>query len=404
MILPSYQVKKVEESKSRVIYNIIFDKVIVVLSGDAKHSGLDINFIIKDGCRRRNVNLLKYLNAVNDFLISNNHVCFYEERYIDILNPLIVKRIGIERLRISSGEMEYISECFPNLLTLETKNCTIYDKANVGALKCNYRDFKSDIISLDSFNGFSGRSLFFQNSCIRNNNKNMLHLYNIILKFYNVNIDYEMFMLMADAPNLRKIEINRFRNKLLTNNDLLFISGFYNLESINIDAIINSLDSIRKLERLRKLYGIYLDNSSAIENTKKIRQKYYYSMKYSGKTEEELKNYLMFQSIIIHNKYLDLLNELYIKRLDRVKWQDKFNTNDIERIKKELIQISEMSYRDRKNISREIKEFTLEDQLDDLWFDKIKEKKEDEYLVNSRPFESGGIDFYVKSKKLTLEE
>lgn len=127
-------------------------------------------------------------------------------------------------------------------------------------------------------------------------------------------------------------------------------------------------------------------------------------MKYIGKTEEELKNYLMFQSIIIHNKYLDLLNELYVKRLDRVKWQDKFNINDIERIKKELIQISSMLYRDRKNISREIKEFTLEDQLDDLWFDKIKEKEEDEYLVNSRPFESGGIDYYVKSKKLILEE
>lgn len=76
-------------------------------------------------------------------------------------------------------------------------------------------------------------------------------------------------MLMTDATNLRKIEINRSRNKLLSNNDLLFISGFYNLESINIDAIINSLDSIRKLERLRELYGIYLENSSAIENTKK---------------------------------------------------------------------------------------------------------------------------------------
>lgn len=298
--------------------------------------------------------------------------------------------------------MEYIKDKYPNLLILETKNCTIYDKANIGVLTCGYRDYKSDIMSLDSYNGFSGRNLMFQESHIINNNKHFLHLYNVVLNFYKVDINYETFILMLDAPNLRKLEINR-RNKQLCNNDLLFISGLYNLESIDIDAKINSMDQIKKLERLRKIKGILLDNSFEKEKTKKIREKYFNIIKQNGKSEEELNNYLMFQSILIYHKYLDLLNELYVKRIDRIKWENKIITNDLERIKEELIAMSKMFYKERRQIGREIKEFTMQDDFDGLWFDKVP-LDEEEYKINSRPFQDGGIDYYVKRKKIILDK
>jgi len=125
-------------------------------------------------------------------------------------------------------------------------------------------------------------------------------------------------------------------------------------------------------------------------------------MKEHGASEEALNHYLMFQSMLRYNKYLDLLNELYVKRLDRVKWENKICINDIKRIKTELIEISKMFFKERRKIAREIKELTFEDQLDGLWFDGFS-KDEEEYVENSRPFQNDGIDYYVKSKKIILD-
>ena len=62
-----------------------------------------------------------------------------------------------------------------------------------------------------------------------------------------------------------------------------------------------------------------------------------------------------------------------------------------------------MSYKEKRKISKEVKEVTLKDQLDGLDFDGILTNEED-YIVNSRPFQDGGIDYYVKSKKILLDE
>ena len=403
MLFPDYKINIISQNKSQLLYEIIFDKVIVRLYGDAKYKRLEIKIVIKAGYKRRNVNLLEYLKSIVDYLISNNYVGIYEEKCVDLLNPDIVKFLDIKKLKITSGEIEYIKEKFPNLLTLYTINCTIYDRANIGALNCGYIDFKSNITSLDSFNGFSGRYLVFNESNILNNNKNFLHLYNVTLKFDNIDIYYETLLLMLDAPNLRKLEIIRPKNKKLSDNDLLFISGLYNLESINIDAIISSMEQIKKLEYLREIKGILLSNPIEMEKIKQINKKYFDIIKSSGASDEVLGNYLMYQSVMFYNKYLDLLNKLHVSRIERVNWENKISLNDLERIRKELIIISKMSYKEKRKISKEVKEVTLKDQLDGLDFDGILTNEED-YIVNSRPFQDGGIDYYVKSKKILLDE
>ena len=49
---------------------------------------------------------------------------------------------------------------------------------------------------------------------------------------------------------------------------------------------------------------------------------------------------------------------------------------------------------------------TLFDDIHDLFFDRITRPEDDEpyYIVNSRPFDLGGIDYYVKSKKIILDK
>lgn len=402
MILPEYNVKIIEKTKSQLLLNIEFDKVVVVLRGDAKYDGLYMKYTIKKGYHRRNVNLLKYLKAINDYLTSNNYIATYNDRQSNILDSNKVKRMEINQLKITSGEIEYIDEKYPNLISFETNKCTIYEQANFGILDCeNYRDYKSDIISLDSYNGFSGRRMYFQNSNILKNNKNILHLYNTILTMYKIDIDYETFILMLDAPNLRKLEI--FNTKKLKDKDLLFISGLYNLEMLEVDAVLSNADQIKKLERLRDTSRIYISGDSELEKVKNERKNYYDLLKSSGKSEKELKEYLMYQYMITYKKYLNLLDKLYIRRLDRISWESKIKTDDLNKVRDELLTISNMSYKDRKNIAREIKEYNLKDSLDDLWFDKIPEQEEDLHITNSSPFTDSGIDYYVKKKKIILD-
>ena len=60
-----------------------------------------------------------------------------------------------------------------------------------------------------------------------------------------------------------------------------------------------------------------------------------------------------------------------------------------------------MPLQERRKISKEIKEFNLFDDLFDLWFDK-RNNEDEEYLVDSRPFQDGGIQYYKKRKHVHL--
>lgn len=289
---------------------------------------------------------------------------------------------------------------YPNIISVRTINCSIYKEASIGALSCNYYDQNSDIMSLDSFDGFSGESISLEKSNIINMNKNVLHLNNIITSLNKININYELFFLTTSAPNLKKIEINGKR--ILNDKDLIFISGFYNLESIKINAILSSYNELQKLEKLRELRDVFCLNERVLEKTKNKREKFYKELLNRNLTEKQLQNYLMHQQMIIQNQLQDLLHKLYVPRLERVKWENKIYENDIMKIKEELIIISNMQVDKRKNIAREKKEYTLFDSLNGLDFDYTSNNNEDEVLVNSNPFSSDGIDYYVKRKKLIL--
>ena len=147
-------------------------------------------------------------------------------------------------------------------------------------------------------------------------NKNVLHLNNIITRFIRINMDYELFFLTTDAPKMRKLEIYRSpKYPRLKDKDLLFISGFYNLESIIIDGILTNYNQIEKLERLRHIERLCCtDNISDIEK----KDKYAINYKNEGISESRLKNYLINRRLQIQNEHLDFLNRLYVDRLERI--------------------------------------------------------------------------------------
>ena len=260
-------------------------------------------------------------------------------------------------------------------------------------------------MSLNQLNGFAGDTLHLSRTKISNKNHHTLNLSCDILTLDDINLDYEAFFLKTDAPKMRKLEILHSKKKdLLGTKDLLFISGFYNLEYVDIDGVIDNYDSLQKLERLREIRGLLQSDKNQLEMVKKRR------MKNRKVSDKRIRHSLMVQGMEIENNHLEFLSKLYTPRLERVKWENKIATNDSDKIQKELLAISNMPREERKNISRERKEYTFFDYIHGLAFDLVSNNDDEYVLVDSRPVkifgdsEREGIKYYVKSKKIVIDK
>lgn len=401
MILPNYEEIIINDKQETTRRIIKFDKLSVMIYGDAKYSCTEIKYSINLGCRRRSIDLPMYINAINDYFVSHPVYKKYKNKLVNLYDFNNVKLLDFSGLKFSSNEFQIIKHKYPNIFSVNTRKCTIYKEALIGCLTCHYYDDSSDIMSLDSFNGFSGESISLNQSHIINMNKNVLHLNNVLIELDGTNIDYERFFLTTVAPNLRKIKING--KHLLNDKDLLFISGFYNLESVQIGAILSSYEQLQKLEKLRELRYVFCSNENELETTRLHREEVYQKFLANNASESQLKNYLMMQRMIIQNKYQELRHRLYVSRLESIKWQNKIATNDFEKIREELINISNMLITERKNISREKQEYTIFDSMHGLDFD-YKPDDEEDFLKDSRPFKARGIKYYVRRKKVILDK
>lgn len=402
MILPDYKEIIINDKQETTRRIIKFDKLSVMIYGDAKYSLTELKYSINSGCRRRNIDLSTYINAINDYLVSHPVYKKYKNKLVNLYDFNNVKSLDFSGLKFSSNEFQIIKNKYPNIFSVKTKKCTIYKEALIGCLTCHYYDDSSDIMSLDSFNGFSGESISLSQSHIINMNKNVLHLNNILIKLRGIHFNYEHFFLTTSAPNLRKIEIHI--KPPLNDKNLLFISGLFNLESVQIFAVLSNYEQLQKLEKLRELRYVFCSNENELETTRKKREEIYEKLLASNATEDQLKSYLMMQRMIIQNKFQDLRHKLYVPRLERVKWENKISTKDLERIKEELLYISNMPIEDRKNISQEKKEYTIFETMQGLDIDYIPNDDDEDILVDSRPFEGGGIKYYIKRKKLILDK
>ncbi len=402
MILPKYEEIIINDKHETTRRIIKFDKLSVMIYGDAKYSLTELKYSINSGCKRRNIDLSRYIKAINDYLVSHPVYKKYKNKLVNLYDFNNVKSLDFSGLKFSSYEFQIIKNKYPNIFSVNTKKCTIYKEALIGCLTCHYYDDSSDIMSLDSFNGFSGESISLNQSHIINMNKNVLHLNNILIKLRGIHFNYEHFFLTTSAPNLQKIEIHI--KPVLKDKDLLFISGLYNLESVQIFAILSNYEQLQKLEKLRELRYVFCSNENELETTKNKRIKIYEKLLSSNATEDQLQNYLMMQRMIIQNKFQDLRHKLYVSRLERVKWENKISTKELEKIREELIFISNMSIENHKNISREKKKYTNFDSMQGLDFDYTPDNDEEDILIDSRPFENGGIKYYIKRKKLILEK
>ncbi len=369
------------------------DQIVIKIFLNTKHHGLDIVLVNRKKYKRKKIDISSYLYEVIKFFQEHTCMVPYGKEYIDLFDKSCVKRIQLENLKIEDRDIKMLLN-FKNLRRLRTIKCTFYKNCNLGLLKCDLIDENSDLYSLDSLNGFSGDCISMEKTHIVRMNKHLLHLNNKVLELSEVSMNYELFLLTTDAPNMRRLNIYCFDK--LKNSDLLFISGFYNLEGIDIIGVVDNYDQFDKLEKLRKLKYVVLSNMSD------DRKNYSYELG-EKLTDEELANILCGLRLHAQNKHYQFRHELYVPRLERVKFDGIIHNQSIEEIQQKLLKFYQLDYQTRKNYLREPKkELNLFDETNDLFFDAITRPEDNEMytVVNSRPLDSSGIDYYVKSKRI----
>lgn len=408
MNIPIIQGVIEEDSKSSANRRILFDKVNVFIFGKVSNLRTQITFRINKDCRKDEIHLEDYIHAVNIYLMSNPAYKIDGEKVANVFDFNLIKWIDFKDLNINKEAMAIIKNCYPNLLSINLFNANVEKGTSLRLLKSNFYMDGGSVFSLDFINGFEGEIFSLQGTKVLADNQNTIHLYCKMLKFTNITMDYERFFLTTDASKLLKLEIIQEKSKnRLTHKDLLFISGFFNLKSIIIDGVVENYDQVRKLECLHELKRLLCTNLKEMEKTKKKRRKNIEEIQQLKNKRISIEDYLLFQTMASQNSYLDFFQKIYVPRLERVKWEEKIRTRELEKIKEGLLSIVSMSRKDRKDIARSKEEYTIFEEMNDLCFDHSKE--EEEYIErDANPFSFDPTvpkrKYYVKNKKIIIDE
>lgn len=386
-------------------------KVVIFIFVDTKYKSISVTITRKDKCKRKNIDVTQVIHYISNFIDSNNiFLSEYDElTKKDFFNRKYVRTLKLNGLKINSNDLETIKKGFCELRLLHTRTCTFYSDCNIGILPIQFYAENSIIYSLDSLNGYNGKNMKLYNTYFKRQNRNALHLNCVVLELEKTNIDYEHLLLTTSAPNLRRLDIRDNKN-IERDKDLLFISGFYNLEQININGILHDWSQISKLDKLRLVRDLYCDNPKELEKLKKLREQKVADFSENYNFNE--KEYLISQNLHVFNDNLAFYNRLIVSKLERVKWGDKILTKNDDDIKKELIRISRLLPEEKNNIARDKKKnLELQSSLFENCFNlndivaETKEKEEQLYqLVSSNvPFSTDeGIEYWVKNTKIKI--
>lgn len=255
MHLPFIQEVTVRDKVRGVDRTIFFDKVRVYFSGSADRLQVRITFRKNENISDEDIHLEDYMRAVNVYFMSHPVIKRSEKgKVVNLLDFAYVKFIDFFNLKINRDVVNIIKNHYFNLLSMSLHNSSMAHDTRLWGVKCNVNIFNSEVYSLDNLNGLEGERLSLVNTRVLRDNEHTLHLYAKMVEMTNVSMNYERFFLTTDAPHLLKLEISEEKaQNYLTHQDLLFISGFYNLKSITIDGVVENYDQIRKLECLREL-------------------------------------------------------------------------------------------------------------------------------------------------------
>ncbi|MGE5455816.1 MAG: hypothetical protein ACM3O4_01745 [Ignavibacteriales bacterium] len=359
-------------------YNEKYKKCNLYIEKDFEYDGIDTASI------KEVIELLNDFIQNNHYYIDNNVAekkiysqddsLLYEDKKVDLLEKENVRDIHISNLVIRETDIRIIADSYNNLVRFDTVNCIFDKNVNISLLKTlRYCDEASTFNSLDSFN-YAKCDISLSNTVFLELSQKGLHLDSKRLSLYNINISYNLFFLQTVANNLISLTIKN--DNPLNDRDLMFITNFYNLEEIDIYGIINNYEHFYKLDQLKSIgNSLYINSDKELAITQKMRAGVLEFMKSDNPDYFEkkfnLQGYLMFQRMLIEQKYQSFYKKIRVPRISKTKWVDMLGFDE-KRIKEFLERVDKMPYKLRKKIGTEERidfiQYKDENYLEDIGF------------------------------------
>lgn len=340
-------------------YNVKHKECQLYISADSDYKGND------------RASVSEVLNLLNEFITSNhyyvkaktsdnkiyddNDKVLNEKTVIDLIDNKYVANVTLSNITITSEDIDELSSMFNHLKSLTTNKCTMDRNVSMNRLPIMYyHDHSSNFDSFKAFDYVTFDVGLYQ-SMFLHNFDGVLHLDSKMLTMDQVDINYELFFLKTFATNLTSLTIKN--ETPLTERDLRFMTGFYNLESLDIYAEVKNYDFLYKLDKLQEVSdSLMITDKKELERIKELRSHVLEEWQKSNpdyfEKEFNLKHYLMFQRAIIENKYRDFYKQIRVPRVALVKWMDMVNRAE-EDIKKHLEVISKMPSKKRSLLGQD---------------------------------------------------
>lgn len=365
---------------------LYFDKIYIyyIINSKWSYMKLTIDSINREQIKE-NINLVDYIESFIEYLNNNSYFTRAEHNSYkeDFLSKEHITEISIKNINLDKKSVDFIQNNFKNITFITIYDCIINEGVNLSYFSdlqyvCI---FDSKINNANFIDYFNGICLDICESTI-DNYTGVLHLLCEKIHLRNVKTNYEKFFLMTSAPKVKKIEISNIEN--LLHEDLLFISGFYNLEEIKINAKVKNYNELMKLGELKEVNGVSLDSGEGNVNNSEI-----------------------YKKLQLLNKHIDFYNKIKIDRLNLVKWQGKFSNETIGQIKETL---EELKKTNNSKIN-EIQSKGRIDTVDESWYlrfgyeAKMEDREKFEIIDTDTglfEYKNDGIKYYVLSKKILL--
>lgn len=354
-----------EYEKDEEIY--IRDKglVLTFVYGGAfnkKHKSLEI-YISKDPYYNGNdTGSIKDLLLLVDEFIENNYKEFYEKinkiiygtdnsknkrvkyRTSNILNKDYIRVIKIKDAVVRDEDIEKI-KTYPNLRELSIIN-SVVDAKNLSNLKTMIIGIRnSSINSIRALNNIKCGNLMLADSKFMDSRISPINLNVGTIRLINLDIDYELLLLMTNFSGLDFLEIDRYQLKPM---EIEFLRALSTAREINVDGCVNSYDFFKDLPELESFKG-YIESLDE-EWFVRGKEKYKNDIKrFELETPKEIKEFLFSREIGKILKNNKSFRNMRIPKVALTKWSEKIKNA----VDDDVRDIYKLSFKERKNLGNE---------------------------------------------------
>lgn len=266
----------------------------------------------------------EYDKKINKFIYGENEKQKHKVKYKseNIFSMDNVKNILIVDAEIDNEAIRELKK-YKNLETMRTSNCYISCDEYVNAQMIY--DNNSTIESLNIFNGLKGLALVLSGTKIKESLKPLALDYSKI-SLRNVDINYEIFILLTNFIKLQELEIDGYK---LSEIETLLLPAFIHLTDLELEAKSKNLDFLTKMSALTNVRSnIDITDESYIEYLKSVYKDLI--KKYPELGEEHIKRLVTNHHI---RKLTDIKAEYgkyIIPKLALLKWQGIFENSTDE--------------------------------------------------------------------------